>query len=238
MPTDGAANLSLHGSTYRQRDFSGVGVRSLRTTDSVFEACVFRNFDVRQWTSVMPGARSIFRDCRFEDFAAAVTVIGDVRFEGVEFGPSTHLGEWFSNQAEYIGCQFQGRIQKGWVSAHDERLYAATGRHRNEVVWNDFSQCDLVDFGFRGGVVLDKQRLPSGPDYLTLSSPVAALSAAWGAISELPTELQPFARGVLRMLELRVEQGQSELFLSLRGLGLDSPPWEPLVTALSIGTSS
>ena len=54
----------------------------------------------------------------------------------------------------------------------------ALGRTSNEFRGNDFSGMDLIDVGFRTGIDLSLQRLPTGAQYVYLADAERALQRA------------------------------------------------------------
>jgi hypothetical protein len=90
--------------------------------------------------------RAVFAECVFEDVAIA---------------------ELWSTGSVFWRCHFSGKIDKGLFSpgTRDTRLQV----DRMSFEENDFSQCDLRDVDFRGGVELPKQKFSQAQAALIVS---------------------------------------------------------------------
>ena len=88
------------------------------------------------------------------------------------------------------------------------------GRRTNEFEGNDFSRAKLVDVGFRTGIDLARQQLPSGDGYILLADAAGAVLRARRAFD---TWDDPAAKkqaiGVLMTMEEDVAAGQRGLLL-------------------------
>jgi hypothetical protein len=117
---------------------------------------------------------------------------------------------------ELVDCTFSGVLQtavfKGAVPPQDQK---AVGRVRNEFRGNDFSACRLIDVGFRGGIDLDAQRLPTDPKYLYLRRADKAVSGAVKRVGEwTDSAKRSHVSGLMQALGMEVASGQKQLLLN------------------------
>jgi hypothetical protein len=90
----------------------------------------------------------------------------------------------------------------------------AVGRKRNEFKGNDFNGCEFFDVGFRSGIDLEAQRLPTGPGYLYLRHAKEAVLATHAAVEDWPDPTKRSeALGLLRFLDWTLAGGQTQLLL-------------------------
>lgn len=80
---------------------------------------------------------------------------------------------------------------------------------------HDFTDADLIDVGFRNGIDLTRQRLPTGDDYLYLPAAEATLAQAaaglaQGSADKVSEDAQRFLRDVLGR---SLAEGQRQLLL-------------------------
>jgi hypothetical protein len=91
---------------------------------------------------------------------------------------------------------------------------AAAGRDRNEFHDNDFSAMTLIDVGFRTGIDLTQQRLPSRPEYLYVPDAAAALQRARASVIGWDDlDLRQSAMVFIKILEEEIAAGQRQFFL-------------------------
>jgi hypothetical protein len=164
----GTGRISLDGVTAVNVDFSGQSFFDFGAENCEFVDCDFSRVSVEWLPFADCGAR--FLRCRFEE--ARIGDFGDVALIGCDF-TNAHLNGWFTWEADVIECRFAGRLEGVVFTASDP-----DGRRRNEIRGNDFREADLVDVAFRGGVDLDAQLLPSGPEYVRIRDLPSALRRA------------------------------------------------------------
>ena len=88
------------------------------------------------------------------------------------------------------------------------------GRSRNEFRGNDFADMEFWDVGFRTGIDLTQQLLPSGPEYVYVPSAKSALQRARQAIEGWETpDIRERALVFIQTLELEASEGQRQLLL-------------------------
>jgi hypothetical protein len=89
------------------------------------------------------------------------------------------LRDWMCFETELVDCVLTGRMRRSFFNGTvREELVEALGRTSNEFRGNDFSGMDLIDAGFRTGIDLSLQRLPTGAQYLYLPDAEPALERA------------------------------------------------------------
>lgn len=169
--------LTFENATVRGEDFSGRKLDYFGVTNSTFESCRFDRVRLKHCSFGSGRKQSVYRDCSFDGAKLRMGIGGHYRFERCSFR-DVDLWEWFCFEVEIVDCVFTGKLRgvvfNGRVqdSAYDplkDEEYdprVLLGRERNEFHGNDFSGAELLDVGFRTGIDLTKQRLPSGPDYL------------------------------------------------------------------------
>ena len=159
-------------------DFSGKGLESFCAIGSRFEGCSFSR--VKIGSAVWGGGRkrSTYLDCSFDGAKFRSIVPGNARFENCKFR-DVRIYEFLAHDVELVNCVYSGRIDRGFLNRTRHRQGRSFfSRRRNQIVNNDFSGCDLVDFTFRGGVDVTLQKLPSGPKDLYLADASSALERA------------------------------------------------------------
>jgi hypothetical protein len=88
------------------------------------------------------------------------------------------------------------------------------GRASNEFHGNNFSAMDFRDVGFRTGVDLTKQILPSGEDYLYLPHAASAVAQAKSRVASWDDEeMRRAASAIIQELEYTLSGGQQQLLL-------------------------
>jgi hypothetical protein len=96
---------------------------------------------------------------------------------------NVNIRNWLCFAVELIDCTFSGKLQQAVFNGTPlAQKRALLGRDRNEFHGNDFSAADLIDVGFRTGIDLTRQRLPSGPEYLYLPNAREAVGRARSGI--------------------------------------------------------
>src|SRR6185437_11789570 len=114
-----------------------------------------------------------------------------------------------------VDCAFGGRLETAIFNGtvrEDER--ALIGRASNEFHGNDFSAMDFRDVGFRTGIDLTKQILPSGEDYLYLPHAASAVAQAKSRVASWDDEeMRRAARAMIQALEYELSSGQQQLLL-------------------------
>jgi hypothetical protein len=159
--------------------------------------------------------RSEYLDCHFDGSRITFGPGGHARFVRCSFG-DVDLRDWMCSTVELVDCTFSGVLRtavfNGTVPREQQK---SVGRDRNDFRGNDFSACRLIDVGFRTGIDLEAQRLPTGPDYLYVHRADRALAAARTKVDAwADAGKRSQIAGFMRLLEMNVAGGQSQLFLS------------------------
>jgi uncharacterized protein YjbI with pentapeptide repeats len=199
----------LHGENY-----SGRRLLQFASIGSHLHAC---NFDQIQIQSASFGGgreTSEFVECTFTGARMDMGPGGFSRFVRCSFR-DVIIRNWICLSVEMIDCTFSGRLEttifNGTVP-EDKR--ALIGRASNEFHGNDFSAMDFRDVGFRTGIDLTKQTLPSGGDYLYLSHAASAVAQAKSRVARWEdAEMRRAARAIIQGLEYELSGGQQQLLL-------------------------
>ncbi len=159
--------------------FSGRKLDKMRMSASSFTGCEFTGMRVGNW--VTGGARTTvtrYTECVFDRSRIRFNPGGLARFERCSFR-DVDLRDWMCFETELVACLFTGRLRRSFFNGTvREELVQALGRTSNEFRDNDFSGMDLIDIGFRTGIDLSLQRLPTGEQYVCLSDAERALQRA------------------------------------------------------------
>lgn len=213
-------------------DFSNRRVRELAVVNATLIRCDFSRTRV---TGGVLGAgleTSEYLECVFDGCHLRNIVPGRATFVGCSFRDVT-IHKLRFQDAQFIDCVFTGSLNSVTFSAvpwSTEHL----GRTRNTYRGNDFSGARLEGTVFRGGIDLDQQRLPAGPDYVIVRNAPERLPAAREQLLRWPEQqLRDDADAVLWMMENDCETGQRDLFISRSLLGSTPEGIERLVAVLT-----
>ena len=138
------------------------------------------------------------------------------RFERCSFDGAT-IKEWFTHCAEFVECTFAGAriIGSNFFGTPFECfgwLQLRHRRERNEFCGNDFSEAELIDVSFVDGIDLDRQRLPTGPEYVRINDAQRRIDHARVCIASWDdAAARRRASSVLNVLEY-FTPGQRDLF--------------------------
>ena len=151
--------------------FSGRKLDKMLMLAGSFTGCEFTGMRIGNW--VTGGGRTTvtrYTECVFDR--------SRVRFERCSLR-DVDLRDWMCFETELVDCVFAGRIRRSFFNGTvREELVEALGRTSNEFRGNDFSGMDLLDVGFRTGIDLSLQRLPTGEQYVYLPDAEPALQRA------------------------------------------------------------
>lgn len=181
--------------------------------------CLFEDVRTDYWAvSGDLQVRSRVANCDFVRCDLKANLITNVTFENCRFRECT-LRNWGNIGADYLGCTFSGAILSGFFDAHLSRVNPAYSA--GLVIDNDFTQADLVDVDFRGGVDLFRQSLPGGSTYRVIEDSHAMILYLSRNTRILPvsdpsrkTDLEVFAA----LLNADYEQGQKQKLIDQREL--------------------
>src|SRR6266849_97539 len=182
-----AEHVEFRRVTFTNVDFSGLSFHCFMPAGSTFVGCNFSRAtfesvhlglaqvqrDLR--TPIKPNAprypQTTFRNCEFSEtkFNEDNFYIGNVRFDRCRF-ENARLNRMGSSTGEFVDCVFVGKlIQVGFAARPSREAAARIGRAFNEFRGNDYRETQMYDCSFSGGIDLDAQLLPSGPEYVRLS---------------------------------------------------------------------
>jgi hypothetical protein len=189
-------------------------VQLVASVGSLFERCRFERMRIADASFGSGRETSTYRDCSFDGTRTKFMGGGFARFERCSF-QDVDFREWFCFTVEFVDCVFSGSLRgcvfNGKVPDDDVRW---AGRTMNQITGNDFSRAELWDVGFRTGVDLTAQRLPSGPAYRYISDAASAAARARAAI--ITWDDLDFRQSCLRILasmEAEVASGQRQWLL-------------------------
>ncbi len=235
VPIDPTKQLVVEDQRIIGNDFSSRRLGLFCAIATRFQQCSFR--DIRIEDAVWGGGkkRSEYVECCFDGAKFRSVAPGNARFVNCSFR-DIRIYELYGFDVEFINCVFTGRIDAGYLNGTrdqtrkrlrlSERLF---GRKTNEIFGNDFSECELVDFAFRTGVDLEKQKLPIGQQYLYLPNAALAIEKARNAVALWPKdEIRRLATIVLNIMADDLNAGQKQQFLRLPIRGEFAVPWEHL----------
>jgi hypothetical protein len=199
----------------RGEDYSCRKLMQFCTIGARLEEC---RFDKTRINCAQFGAgrdMSEFVACNFDGAHIEMGSGGYSRFVGCSFR-DVDLRSWKCFAVEMIDCTFSGRLRVGIFNGtvrKDDRMIV--GRDRNEFHGNDFSGMELIDVGFRTGIDLSQQRLPTGPEYLYLPDAATAVSRALTGLADWTqdVELHRVATSFVKGLEEEVVKGQRQMLL-------------------------
>jgi hypothetical protein len=138
---------------------------------------------------------------------------GWMNFEGCEFRGCT-LRNMILLGSSFVGCKFSGKIVNSVfcasLSANDIKQGVKT---KNDIVHNDFTECAFDAVGFRGGVDLERQRLPVDQPGLLCVDGQTAVKALYERFARGKPDTDDLASCV-QVLKVKVEDGQKHLYIS------------------------
>ena len=197
-------------------DYSGRILKQFGAVGCRFEHCRFDKMRIGDFSYGAGRETSQYIECTFDRLRFGHGG-GLARFVRCSF-KDVDIRGWCSYKTEFIDCVFTGRLRTsifyGTVPEEDRPW---VGREKNEFQGNDFSGAELIDVAFRTGIDLERQRLPSGPDYLYIPDAPAAIERAKRGLADwMPgTELQREALILVEVYGDTVENGQNQLIIHI-----------------------
>ncbi len=207
-------HLVLDHAKLTGEDFSGRKLLQLSVAGSRLVGCSFSKIRARSASLGEGREMSHYIDCTFDGSRLALRAGGFARFERCSFR-DVDLRDWFCFAVELVDCTFTGRLRKaifnGTVPAEQRSM---AGRISNDFRGNDFSGMDLRDVGFRTGLDLTLQRLPTGSQYLYVEDATGAVHRARNAVAHWEDlALRREAMVLIEILESEISEGQRQLLL-------------------------
>lgn len=196
-------------------DYASQRITSLCSIHSRFVRCKFDGLQLDASSLGAGKEMSEYTDCTF-DGSRLCPIGGRARFVRCSFRDVV-ISDWICLESEFVDCVFSGRMKRCvFNGAVPVEMRKELRRTRNEFHGNDFSGMKMVDVGFRTGVDLRLQRLPTGPEFTYLPDATIAIARVK---ADVQTWTHPEARHdgevFVQCLELDVAEGQSQLFLRL-----------------------
>jgi hypothetical protein len=204
-----ARELVFENCQIRNERFANAKIARFVSVGSDFEEVTFDELRVMDCCFGAGPAPSIYRRCAFLNSNLRISSAGRARFEHCRFLDVRILG-LRSEECEFVECKFTGTIEKSYFCGKP----LASGSKRNAFVGNDFREADLVDVGFRRGIDLRRQLLPTGADYVLLRDARSAVQLTWErVIAWGDFDRRSVAIAALRALQFELEEGQEGLLL-------------------------
>lgn len=224
-----ASNAAFDAAILEEVDFSGLAFNSLTAESSHFQDCRFDGIAL-ELGPLAAGRQSTFERCSFANARLIGINPGNARFERCAFDEA-RIADWTSTCGEFVDCSFSGTISRSTFSGdatgcRDMPLWRR--RRTNEYRGNDFRRASLIEVSFIGGIDLDAQLLPDGPEYILLNRLSARVEAAQRKVDALsaedglPAEERSAVIGVLKSYQLIAER-QDTLFARRADLPLKDP---------------
>jgi uncharacterized protein YjbI with pentapeptide repeats len=201
-------------------DFRGQRFENWLASASTFTGC---DFTGTTWGGGVLGDLPVvtFTSCRFERSDLRAVRPQYARFVACSFFDAG-IVDWNAQCAEFIECSFRGEIVRAKFSATPwgvgaDRLHGI--RNRNEFIGNDFSQADLHDCSFTGGIDLEKNRFPRS-GYAVIRDAQRQLREALAQLSmeAVRADLDQVV-AMLRAHTYGPAKAQDDLFVRVKDLG-------------------
>lgn len=217
--TDPSQFVTLDHVSLEGKDYSFRKIGKFAAIGSTLRRCSFKDAQIDDATFGAGQEMSEYVECIFDGIQIGHAT-GHARFIRCTFS-SMQIREWMGQTTEFIDCTFGGRLRTAMFFGRIpiEELRRALGRERNEFRGNDFSNTQMTDVSFQGGINLEEQQLPSGPNYLYLANGPAAMGRLkaelekWQAVPEAKKSALILAQILTKI----VESGQKQLFLQPPG---------------------
>ncbi|MBP2329517.1 hypothetical protein JOF56_009902 [Kibdelosporangium banguiense] len=207
----------MSGLRLENEDFSNRRLRELVVAAATLVRCDFSRTRVAGGEFGGGFEPSEYVECVFDGCRVKNVLPGRATFIGCSFRDVT-IQNLRCHEAQFIDCVFTGLLRTVTFSAvpwSTERL----GRTRNAYHGNDFAGARLMDVAFRGGIDLDRQRLPEGPEYVLVRNAPEILPAIREQVRTWPESLRLDAETSLWILENDCETGQRDLLVRRTLLG-------------------
>lgn len=213
--------IVMTGVDLARNDFSGRRAKYFTAVSCRFAECDFSGVQITHGGSFGGGdGYTEYVDCLFDGAKFAGISAGRATFVRCSFR-DVWIRKMFSHDAEFIDCVFSGRIQSAVFNGRTAQYEGMVPNPKEGLEFkdNDFSAATLEDVGFRSGVDLSRQSMPSGPDYILLLKAGPTLRRAWDISEALPTTdpHRDSVRAILRAGLDELADGQEDFFRSLVG---------------------
>lgn len=218
MPDSFDANdeerLVLVDQRLKSVDFGDRVLAQFSSDGCSFIGCRFDNVEIGSAAFGAGQRVSEYVNCSFDNAILRMGPGGYARFIDCSFEGAV-IEQWVCYAVDVVDCSFSGRLRKvvfnGAVPASKQH---AANKSTNRFEGNDFARASLVDVGFRTGIDLAKQKLPTGDGlYLLKDAEASAVRARRAFDSFHNRDLARRAGGVLSVIEKGVAEGQQQLFI-------------------------
>lgn len=207
--------LPTPNSVFASQMFTGQ-CDELSVGGSTFTRCLFDRFVATNGCFGGGPDHTVFQDCVFRNCKFNVSIGGQVSFHDCAFEDSQLRNTRFV-YADFTGCRFAGGKLLN-VVFNGTSLPTDTPPLRNNAFYgNDFSATLLDGVGFRRGVDLDKQILPSGAGYVYWPDVGVAVEKARCEMLNLPegSRLRKEVRITLEIAMEDLADGQTQCLFYL-----------------------
>lgn len=230
--------LVLHGVELEGTDFSNRRFRFVSVADgSRLLNCDFHRVRFAGGGLGDGHQPSDYIGCVFDGAYLKGILPGRANFIGCSFR-DVRIYNFRCNAAQFVDCTFSGVLKSVTFDARPSDLQGTLGRTRNEYRGNDFTHATMQDIAFRGGINLDLQYLPQGPEYVIVRNVAAAIENVWNEVSEWADDKdREDALIALNVLEMELRTGQADLFVPRSLLSSNPEVAERLRILLMSGTS-
>lgn len=152
-------------------------------------------------------------DCFFDRCVLKGGGMGWLHFERCEFRKCT-LPNMILLGSSFVGCKFSGKIVNSMFCASLSEADIRDGvKTKNVIVDNDFTECAFNAVGFRGGVDLERQKLPVDQPGVLCVDGQTAIKALYERFARGKPDTDELASCVHGLKE-EVEDGQTHLYIS------------------------
>lgn len=209
-------HICIEDKVLENENLSDLKYKSLTVINSRFINCYFDGLNFKSCSFGAGFKQSVYQNCSFNHAKIFHTTPGNSRFENCSF-QNVLIKDFFAINVEFVNCVFSGQIETAvFYGTVLEDKQDSIERKYNEFHNNDFSQILFHDVGFRTGIDLTKQKLPSGSQYLYLSDAFTAIEKTKVEINQWEdSEIKLQALKKIEILEYNLKRGQKQYFLQL-----------------------
>lgn len=210
----------IDGQLLEGESFHGLKITQFVAIASTFRSCDFSNARMEEASFGSGVEQSTYVDCCFDGAEIHAAAPGNARFERCTFG-DVKIHVFNGVNVEFVDCVFTGTIKKGFFNGTPFGDHPIS-RKKNDFRGNDFSDAVLLDVGFRKGIDLSLQRLPTGADYIYVEDGERFVRSL--PSKELTEKYGNQFSAIERVLQMNVSGGQRQIFLSIKGHPARSRP--------------
>lgn len=207
-------NVTVDHEELQAAEFSGRKLKTLTVIGSRLTACKFEKMRIEGCALGAGKEVSEYIGCSFDGSDMRMGVGGYARFESCSF-QNTRVEDWFCFAVEMVDCSFSGRMVGSFFNGRPrDDQQSAVKRKRNDFYGNDFSKMKLEDVAFRTGIDLERQKLPTGAEYIYLRDAETAVRNARAEILEWKDlELRKLSMSWIKTMDEEIQNGQRQMLL-------------------------